>query len=310
MSSRCTVCNHPRRAEIDKALRAGESSTRRLAKQYGLGPGSIQRHKSSGHHELTPCFSEQIVELTPSLENNWRNDSVLFAREALGFNPLPWQEQALQSEKRRLALRCHRQSGKSTVCAALALHKAIFFASSLVLILSPTDRQSAELFRKVTLFRESLPFPLRLTEDNARSCRLDNGSRIIALPGQNPSNVRGYSSPALVVIDEAAFCSDELFSAVMPMLTMSRGTLALISTPRGKDGFFFNTWENGGEEWEKILFTAPENPFITAQDLTEFERQHSERDYRQEFLCEFIESSGGRVFSDSLLKGVFNYVIF
>jgi hypothetical protein len=55
----------------------------------------------------------------------------------------PWQRQFLASTERRMLLNCCRQAGKSTVVSALALHTVLFSPGSLVLILSPSQRQSA-----------------------------------------------------------------------------------------------------------------------------------------------------------------------
>ena len=95
-------------------------------------------------------------------------DPVLFAREALCFNPDPWQEQALRWSGKRLLLNCCRQSGKSTTAAILALHRAVFYPKSLVLLVSPSLRQSSELFRKVRDFLRVLPAEQQpdLIEDN------------------------------------------------------------------------------------------------------------------------------------------------
>ena len=45
-------------------------------------------------------------------------------------------------------MNCSRQSCKSTVAALLELHTAIYHAPSLILMLSPSQRKSTELFRK------------------------------------------------------------------------------------------------------------------------------------------------------------------
>ena len=67
--------------------------------------------------------------------------------EARGLTPDPWQSAFLRSKAQRILLNCCRQAGKSTVVAALALHTILFRPSSLVLLLSRAQRQSAELFR-------------------------------------------------------------------------------------------------------------------------------------------------------------------
>jgi hypothetical protein len=61
----------------------------------------------------------------------------------------PWQADVMRFSGRQLILNCHRQSGKSTVVALKALHAALY-AKALVLLLTPSLRQSKELFRKVT----------------------------------------------------------------------------------------------------------------------------------------------------------------
>src|SRR6516165_4037028 len=65
------------------------------------------------------------------------------------MNPDPWQDQVLRSRAPRMLLLASRQAGKSSVAAALALHTALVVHGSPVLLLSPSLRQSGELFRKV-----------------------------------------------------------------------------------------------------------------------------------------------------------------
>src|SRR5262245_28223942 len=67
-----------------------------------------------------------------------------------GLAPDTWQAQLLRSAAQRMLLLCSRQAGKSQTAAALAL-KAALLQPSLVLLLSPTQRQSGELFRDKVL---------------------------------------------------------------------------------------------------------------------------------------------------------------
>ena len=64
----------------------------------------------------------------------------------------PWQAELLRSEAKRTLLLCSRQSGKSTTTAALALWTAVYQPGALILLLSPSLRQSQELYRKVASF--------------------------------------------------------------------------------------------------------------------------------------------------------------
>lgn len=218
-------------------------------------------------------------------------DPVLFAREALGFLPDPWQEKVLRWSGKGLLLNCSRQSGKSTTAASLALHRAKFFPSSLVLLISPSQRQSSELFRKVQEFLKSLPADQqpKLIEDNKLSLTLRNKSRIVSLPGKE-GTIRGFSGADLIIEDEAARVPDELYIAVRPMLAVSGGRIILMSTPFGKRGHFFRDWTEGGDSWERIMITARECPRISPEFLEEEKAAMGDWWFRQEYLCEFVET--------------------
>src|SRR5262245_30493615 len=64
-----------------------------------------------------------------------------------GMLPDPWQARLLRSPSTRTLKLCTRQAGKSTTAAALALREALLQPGRLVLLLSPSQRQSGELFR-------------------------------------------------------------------------------------------------------------------------------------------------------------------
>ena len=101
----------------------------------------------------------------------WAFDPVSFAEDRLGFIPDPWQRQLLRSQSQWILLNCSRQSGKSTTTAIVALHQAIYDAG-LVLCVSPSLRQSRELFAKIIGFLKSLEPVEPLEEDNKSSSEL------------------------------------------------------------------------------------------------------------------------------------------
>src|SRR3712207_2598818 len=86
-------------------------------------------------------------------------DPVALARRA-GIEPDPWQADVLRSASPRQLLNCCRQSGKSTTVAVLAVHTALYDPGALVLLLSPTERQSSELFKKCTAIYRALGRPV------------------------------------------------------------------------------------------------------------------------------------------------------
>ena len=54
---------------------------------------------------------------------------------ALGLQPDPWQAELLRGTARQALLLTCRQAGKSTIAAIMALHRALYFPGSVVLLL-------------------------------------------------------------------------------------------------------------------------------------------------------------------------------
>ena len=173
-------------------------------------------------------------------------DLLGFATERLRFEPDERQRELLESEAKRLILNCTRQWGKSTVAAIKAVHRAWCRPGSLVLVASPSERQSAEFLRKSFGHgSEAGDCAARRWRDHAISLLFPNGSRIVGLPGTEDTT-RGFSAVSLLLVDEAARVEDTAYNALRPSLAMSDGDLWLMSTPYGKRGFFYDTWEHGG----------------------------------------------------------------
>jgi hypothetical protein len=215
-----------------------------------------------------------------------------------GMEPDDWQAEVLNSEARRLLLLCSRQSGKSTTCATLAVNQAIY-DPGLVLIIAPAQRQSSELFRKVTGVYRKLPDVPRIVQESAMRMELSNGSRIIALPGTE-GTIRGYSGAKTVIVDEASRVDNALFSAVRPMLATTRGRFVALTTPYGKRGWFYDAWEYG-EGWHRTRVTAYDCPRIDPNWLDEERRLIGDWQFRQEYLCEFVDGVSG-VFDVELVE--------
>ncbi len=214
-------------------------------------------------------------------------DPVAFAQERLSFQSDPWQAAVLRSPAKRILLNCSRQAGKSTCTAIVGLHRALYWPGSLVLLVSPSLRQSRELFTKVTGFLRLIePRPV-LDEDNTTSCTLANRSRVVSLPGAGET-VRGYSAPDLIIEDEAAYVDDGLYLAIRPMLAVSKGRLVLMSTPRGKRGHFHEAWREG-DDWHRVEVPATECPRITPEFLEDEWRALGDMWFRQEYMCEFAD---------------------
>ncbi len=195
-------------------------------------------------------------------------DRMAFAEE-LGIVPDGWQEDFLRSSADRVLLNCCRQSGKSTMAAVLALHRALYHPGSLVLCLAPAIRQSQELFAKIAGFYSDLGRPVPPQGERKLSLELENGSRVITLPGSEKT-IRGFSGAALLLVDEASRVDDELYYAIRPMLAVSGGSLTMLTTPYGRRGVFYEEWISAHERgWERYEVPASQCPRISEEFLDE-----------------------------------------
>lgn len=207
---------------------------------------------------------------------------------AAGITPDPWQAEFLRSQAQRILLNCSRQVGKSTTTATLSVHTAFYEDNSLILLLSPSLRQSQELFKKCLEVYRALNRQVPAEAENALSLELSNGSRIVSLPGKE-GTIRGMSGVRLLVIDEASRVADALYKSVRPMLAVSGGRLILLSSPWGTRGFFWEAYQHRSD-WDYYEVPATSCPRISKEFLEEEQQNMGQYWYEQEYLCKFLDA--------------------
>lgn len=223
----------------------------------------------------------------------WTNPLAFCA--VVGFTPDAWQRDLLTTTSTRVLVNCSRQTGKSMTCSLAALFRSITRPNHLTLCISPSDRQSGELFKKVLYWVDRLPTRPAITKETARELALRNGSRIVSLPS-SAHTIRGFSAVNLLLEDEAAFVDDDLHEAVTPMLAVSQGDMVLMSSPNGKRGHFWKHWEHGGDDWQRLTAKATECTRFDPAFLAAERRAKGDAIFRQEYLCEFLNAASGLVY--------------
>ncbi len=233
------------------------------------------------------------------------SDPVYFAQK-LGFEPDSWQQDLLNSKQSQIHMVITRQGGKSTITALKALHQAIF-KPGLILVVSPGYRQSKLLLEKFKEFYEKASYKPLATVDNVYSMEFENGSAIYALPNED-QKIRGFSSVKLIIIDEGAWVSQEMYNAVRPMRAVSQGDLIVMSTFNGKQGWFYDVFQNG-QEWQKFLVTADQCPRISKEFLESEKKEMPLNTFLQEYYCQAMDIENAAFNIDdieaSVVKGDF-----
>jgi hypothetical protein len=156
------------------------------------------------------------------------------------------------------------------------------------------------LFGKIAGFYRDLGRPVAPQGERKLSLELENGSRIITLPGSEKT-IRGFSGVGLLLVDEAARVDDALYYAVRPMLAVSGGGLMMLTTPYGKRGAFYEEWTGGSDSWERYEVPTSQCPRISAEFLEEERATLPGWVYRQEYECSFEETED-QVFTTEMIE--------
>ncbi|KKL14346.1 hypothetical protein LCGC14_2516590, partial [marine sediment metagenome] len=212
----------------------------------------------------------------------------------------PWQDKVLKT-KGNIVLCSGRQVGKSTVIAMKAGEFAINHSKKTILIIASVERQALLLFEKVLGYIHDTHKTYICKKDKKptkHTLRLTNGSIIHCLPtGISGYGIRGYTIDQLYA-DEAHFIPEEVWSAVTPMLATTGGEIILLSTPHGREGYFYRCFK---DKTFTQFHISSEDCARIPKDFLEMERARmTKRQYAQEYLGEFVDELA-QFFPDKLI---------
>src|SRR5258708_28587382 len=189
----------------------------------------------------------------------------------------------------------------------MAVHQAVYEPGNIAVVCAVAQRQAMETIRVCRDIYAALGRPVPAESENKLSLELSNGSRILSIPSSEET-VRGLSNVSLLILDEASRIPDAFYGAVMPFVAVSNGTLALLSTPAGRRGFFFDAYQHKGEWFYKEV-RAEQCARIAPSFLAEQRRKTGEYFYAQEWLCEFNDATSGAFRSADIDRAVREYPV-
>jgi hypothetical protein len=224
----------------------------------------------------------------------WRDPGYTF-RGAFGVDPLEWQEPYLW-ETANCGVVKGRQVGASTGAASTAIRYARHFPNFLAAIVSPSLKQSAEV--KLRAKEGLVRLGEDLVQDSSTTLGLDNGSRILSLPGSAKA-VRGWSAN-LLIIDEAAYLDPDTFLAVRATVAATGGRMIVQSTPSAPFGHFYDIITHPEPGWSIYRVSSEDVPTVSRDFLASEKSKLSDNDYAQEYLGKFGAAGLGLVDPDKL----------
>ena len=200
-----------------------------------------------------------------------------------------WQEDILKTEG-NIVLCSGRQVGKSTVIAIKAGEYAIKNKNKTIMIISAVERQALLLFEKIHgyIYENYKKYiPKGKNKPTKHTLRLTNGSIIHCLPtGLSGYGIRGYTIDQLYA-DEAAFIPDEVWTAVTPILATTGGDIILLSTPHGREGYFYRCFSD--ESFTKFHESSEDCDRVPKDFLDKEKERMTTLQYAQEYKGQFLD---------------------
>ena len=252
--------------------------------------------KLTNQHQEQPAEteSEEPKTATPP-------DIIDWAKDSLDFHPDAFQTEIMTESNSRIMILGPRQTGKSTAVAVRVLFEAMAHDDALILLASASGRQSGQIMEKARKMAQSLDCQTFPPPSKCDGFTLVNGSQIVSLP-DSQETIRGFSAPRLIVVDEAAFASPEVFKALEPMLSVSAGTIILLSTPNGQTGYFYEQWHAEPSHWARIRGTLEGCPRMKPEAIEAIRKGMAREDFEQEFECKFIAPGGQFISRETFRK--------
>ena len=177
----------------------------------------------------------------------------------------------------------------------LLLKWAIEEPNSYCLLVSPIFAQSKKTFRDLAR-AAGVNNPLVASCNSADLIMtFKNGSTIRMVSAETDQNLRGLTLTHLV-IDEAAYIKESLWTEVLKPAFLIRGKKALfVSTPRGKN-WFAKAFDWGTDptfpDWSCYRITTAENPYINPEDIEQARKTLPKNTFLAEYMGVFLDAAG------------------
>jgi hypothetical protein len=213
----------------------------------------------------------------------YRIDPALWVEQIIGITPADWQSKFLRAPRgASIIVLTARQVGKTTTAGWAVAHFMRHHPGSLCVVACPSQRQSAEAVRRVK--EVLLKAGANLTTDNVFGLELENGARVLALPGSDDS-IRGLTVDGWIIADEAARLSPDLIAAVRPMRARKpQARFAMLSTAWSRTDPFWTAWSDADPSWLRLKATADVCGFYSQTYLDQERRALGEIAFNREYL--------------------------
>ena len=192
-------------------------------------------------------------------------------------------------------VKARRQVGKSIMVEQELLRYAITYNNTVSACVCPTLSQARKMFQDIiSCIIESGV----VAKKNETLLEIDliNGSKIFFKSAEQKDSLRGYTISGILCVDECSFISDDVFyGLLLAWCNVHKAPILLTSTPKFKQGFYWNYWVLGLDENQKDVISIDFNDYdtsalLTPEKLEQYRRMLPKGQFLTEYLGEFLDS--------------------
>lgn len=192
-------------------------------------------------------------------------------------------------------VKARRQVGKSIMVEQELLRYAITYNNTVSACVCPTLSQARKMFQDIiSCIIESGV----VAKKNETLLEIDliNGSKIFFKSAEQKDSLRGYTISGILCVDECSFISDDVFyGLLLAWCNVHKAPILLTSTPKFKQGFYWNYWVLGLDENQKDVISIDFNDYDTSallspEKLEQYRRMLPKGQFLTEYLGEFLDS--------------------
>lgn len=192
-------------------------------------------------------------------------------------------------------VKARRQVGKSIMVEQELLRFAITYKGTVSACVCPTLNQARKMFQDIIncIFDSGV---VKKKNETLLEIDLINGSKIFFKSAEQKDSLRGYTISGLLCVDECSFISDDVFYGLLLAWTnVHKAPILLTSTPKFKQGFYWNYWMLGLDENQPDVISIDFNNYDTSallspDKLEQYRTMLPKGQFLTEYMGEFLDS--------------------
>ncbi|MFC6858798.1 phage terminase large subunit [Zunongwangia atlantica] len=189
-----------------------------------------------------------------------------------------------------------RQTGKSTLAQNQAIKWALEHDDVVIMWVTPFQSQANKAYKEILKLLTNAPFVASHKAAQGDTEIIFTNGTVIKFRSAGAENALRGETVHFLVMDEAAFIKKTTFDEVIfPMLSTSGQKVLIISTPKGKNNWFYEKFLDGKKTKEtstkSFHFNYMDNPHTSKFVVATAKASLTPTAFGQEYLAEFVDGA-------------------